>query len=174
MPPEQTETLTSRRAWLARVGAAGALGAVAPAAFASAANAAEADAGAAGEVVGTAAGGGLTVRLDADGRTVTGQAQGDRALRAGDRVVFHGDGGVFPLYFGVEGPINARSGGAVSVAGIECRMDGRSAIYRAGGSDVAARSAPPSRDLSPGTRVSLLCVENRLDGTRTVDAVYLS
>jgi hypothetical protein len=75
MAPEQTQTLLSRRAWLARVGAAGALGAAAPF-VASAPAAAAGDASIAGVVVGDAGAGRLLVSLEPDARVVTARVEG--------------------------------------------------------------------------------------------------
>lgn len=150
---------TSRRSAFMSVGAA--LAGAAP------------DAAPAG-VVDRVAGSHVVVRLDGQAATVTARPQVKRrSLRAGDRVAVHRDGDALvasPLFFSARGTVDGAGADAIVVDGARYVVDERSVLH-----DGARHRALRAGDASvkPGAVVGVLCVENVLDRSLTVQAVYL-
>jgi hypothetical protein len=90
-----------------------------------------------------------------------------RPLRPGDRVIVDG-GSVTPLFTGLRGSVQEIDARAVTIAGRRIAIDEHS-VVRAG------RTVRPAAlsGLRPGTYVGALCVENRIEQTLTVQALFV-
>lgn len=130
--------------------------------------------------------GGVAVvdRTLASGRAVIGDAAqqevvevavAHRHLRAGDRVIVNSrDRGGFtaePLFFNIEGEVEEINDKRAVVGGITCVVDNDSRVYLTGRDGLTAVGFD-AYNVRVGAMVGLLCIDNQLDGTRTVHALY--
>jgi hypothetical protein len=120
------------------------------------------------------------VDVRADGSLVlVHAADAADGLRPGDRVLVGRDPGtgnavVTPLLWTAQGRLERLGPDRVVVGGDECLLDDRSMAFDATG-PVRRTLGPPAtcEQLHVGVRVTVLCVDNHLDGTRTVRALNL-
>lgn len=98
-----------------------------------------------------------------------------RTFRRGDRVVIemdaNGDVLATPLFLSLNGTIERRSDHGITVDGYECLVDNRSVMYTGRGTRRAVGRLN-ARNLETGSNVGLLCIQNVIDETLTVQAAY--
>jgi hypothetical protein len=110
----------------------------------------------------------VVVRLDAGALVKARTRLSRRRLRPGDRVMVDG-GSVTPLFAGLRGSVEHIDERGLTIGGRHLALDEHSVVrYGHGDSRPAAHGG-----LRTGTYVGALCVENRIERTLTVQALFV-